>query len=452
MISTLSNFLPRSGFCLLLFLFVQFCLLPANQVHGQNLGQDFSPKTQSDIVFLLKVWLEQRGRLYSARSMKGATTGTDIFRRYTVQEAKGTKFLTLRMETYTESVSTRQPKKAPSFMEYPELDWANVKNTTIRPTRALGLFNEGQWDDSEVIVEFKTPHSVKVVSGTNAKTDTSPFIALAFTTLADAQYAEKIIEALSGAKEIDLCPTQKPLVPKAGVDHRKLRLLYVVALGIVKNLKERRDSFLETQAPEKVFPAFYYYVTVEGIKEINKGSMERPDIALEEIIKFYDAYEFNRLSPEGHWKPYYDAANDIQDGIGTFSSTKLLNRSIDAHIDTDLPRALISVFKDHPELTVDDLESIKKDFFALDDIFESATNQAFIDLSFAITLANPDDKGNNAIDFSPSLRNWWARREAKRKRKSAWELSRTGKVPLELGPQPTSDYDALAQAGIAMCP
>lgn len=272
----------------------------------------------------------------------------------------------------------------------------------------------------------------------------------------------KILASNDDYQEPNLCPSEQLFAGKTKDQQERLRNLYNKALGVKEKLRERRDNFLKTQLPEDIFPTFYYHTTVNSLAKINEGNLAYPDIALEEIIRFYSAYEYNRLQvkKESHWEAYYDEAASIYksntpissgDALGGaygLYSAGLLSLAVKAHIEFDLPRALSSIFIENQNMSASEKEEMKKDFFSFDDVFEKASEDGFNDLSKAILEANPGllPAGINLVPGKIAFGKY----SAQEKRKKAWENAEKKSLPTK-DAKPPDEIEDLAIIGAQAC-
>jgi hypothetical protein len=446
--------------------------LSPSLVQAQGASTDLSEKTATELLELLIKLVEKDGRLYAFRAPRdqrpkdlGGAIYTppriNMLFRYTVKHHHGTSLLGFRMDSYVEDVKARRQTKAALFFDYPEVDLGDVKSITLREGRVVDMDRQlgghNKWTDHELLVELNDPVAVQTLKDGDTVEQSTSVVTLGFTSREQAQYAQRLIEAIGVASvEAAPCPSTELLEGRSEAEQQTLRSLYSAAIGVKERLRARRDSFLETHDASEVFPTFYYYVTSEGLKVINRGKLKRPDITLRQILSFYDAYEANRSHSlrEKHWKAYYEAAETLnEDGIGSWSLVKpvggLLKKGMVAHIEFDLPRALRSVLPDLPDMPADLAKELEDDFQALRYIFAPAAAGAFDDVSTVVHQANPG--------LSPATVDWLPLRESLSQfmgqwwRTAAWKSARGNALPTESAPQPMGDHDALADEGRRLC-
>ena len=198
---------------------------------------------------------------------------------------------------------------------------------------------------------------------------------------------------LLGAAGTVSCTTPAKPLPREALVNGQLRSR---ADGVLRSLETERSHFLRTRAPEALFAVFYAHVTRGILSAVDNRQLEQPDFWLDALVFFHADYARNRLSSlrEHHWVPYYRKAGQMlqrrlhwwhaaspADLIGPVSLTAL---GVEAHIGTDLPRAMAQALQRHPGLRRIGMDSLARDFTTLSSVFPLAARQGFADLAPAL--------------------------------------------------------------------
>ena len=264
--------------------------------------------------------------------------------------------------------------------------------------------------------------------------------------------------------DIDLCNYSKLLEGQSPEEQELRKKLYRELLGVMERLANYRENFLNNFKVVDIFPDSYFNTTRAEMDKIANGERTYPVEKMQEMLAFYDAFEYNRQKAdtgnindiEPHWRDYYNSANQIQNyGNTTMSDIiRLTEAGSKAHIDYDLPRAIRQTFDSRPNqsITADDL---KQEFDASEDIFADALQGTLDDLYQA---ASKQGVGALSGFVSPDLMGTFAKWMGKKKdiinqRKEAWKRAFDGKqLPTGDKPQPLHNEESLLKDSQRICP
>ena len=162
-----------------------------------------------------------------------------------------------------------------------------------------------------------------------------------------------------------------------------LKIQYTKLLGIASKLGAYRRLYLQSGDLVNVFPTVYYHMTVIEMDKIRQGKVKYSKEKMEQMIYFFDAYEYNRkLSQEKrevHWKRHFTQVNEA----GTYdfcqSFRKVMTSAIRAHVRFDLARAIRHSY-DFGRST-SPVSALRVEFEATNNIFILAQTKALKDIS-----------------------------------------------------------------------
>ena len=168
---------------------------------------------------------------------------------------------------------------------------------------------------------------------------------------------------------------------------------YLELLGIVLELAQYRQAFIQNGNFVNLFPTAYFHTTaMEMTHIVANDRYDYPVEKMKQMIAFYEAYKYNRMlfdvgqinNIEAHWKQHFVKSNkDLQyfekimeiDDMGgvaqiVYQFTSTLCSSIDAHVITDLPRAIKFAYDNRQNRNILS-DKLYNDFSKTDDIFDN---------------------------------------------------------------------------------
>lgn len=236
-------------------------------------------------------------------------------------------------------------------------------------------------------------------------------------------------------KFADACP---PVIPE------RLRTPSLVSKagrvsGILEELAKHREHFLATGDAVDLFPLPYFHSTKAEFDRAISGESLIPEITLDLIIAFYEAYEMNRMrfdsggaeSVEKHWKRYYRgavAANRSHTKSEAAIAAILLD-GVDAHIVYDLPRAIRSIVSTSPK----PLAQLKLEYDKMDMLFYDVAERTNRDIVAGRKVAGQVASLDKVFGLSANY--------VIHSRNLAWELAVSGKRLPTKREQPFFEHD-----------
>ncbi len=215
----------------------------------------------------------------------------------------------------------------------------------------------------------------------------------------------------------DLCNYTRLIDNLAESKKDTAEILYLQLLGGLQELEKYREDYLENVKFEDVFPAIYYHVTRLELLNIKEGTYQYPIWKMNQMLAFYEAYDFNRKNwdnankdlIEPHWKKHFDNAEETNKGLKLCWYLKnTLESSIEAHIIQDLPR---SIRFTNNIVNVDDNKILESEFNEVNNLFEIATGFAKDDI-YSVTWC----------DFLINVADWIGLDpDVKEMRETAWK-------------------------------
>ncbi|MCB1023276.1 MAG: hypothetical protein KDB79_02730, partial [Acidobacteria bacterium] len=212
--------------------------------------------------------------------------------------------------------------------------------------------------------------------------------------------------------------------------------------AILEELENSRKKFLAAGNFLELFPTVYYYTTKFEFERVVANKTRYPLEKMEMIIRFFDAYKYNReafekggtKAVEPHWKKYYEkaqAANNavkFEDKYDT--ATEILLDGIDAHLVYDLPR-FVRYFSLNSRKPIAEL---KEEYDALDEVLSFAAAQTDRDILNSFKIS-PNGESAYEMFFSGAA-------YLKNSRKMAWDLGVSRKPLLTKEAQPVLRHNA----------
>ncbi|PYQ27703.1 MAG: hypothetical protein DMF56_19030 [Acidobacteria bacterium] len=265
--------------------------------------------------------------------------------------------------------------------------------------------------------------------------------ALAFVTRSNTPCASR-----------DLCDIVKRIanLDVAKGDKQRLQQLSRQLLGAISTLAKYREAFLREGKPIDVFPAAYFHVTAIEMDRIANGDFSYPIEKMQQLVAFFDAYEYNRHAwetggtAEPHWQKHFDEARA---GLSAgYDYQDALQSGITAHVDFDLPRALRDSFEHRFHQNIP-IEQLGPDFTKTNDTLRQANgptlddwNRVSPDFTVPFVVAGGklwgDSRTNDVIN----------------RRENAWELAfGNGALKTHDAPQPSIDPAALERIATDVC-
>ncbi|MEO0727154.1 MAG: DUF5995 family protein [Bacteroidota bacterium] len=180
-----------------------------------------------------------------------------------------------------------------------------------------------------------------------------------------------------------------------GVNDQERQLreeLYLTLVGIIEELQRYRTALATNQQYIDMFPAVYYHVTAIETHKIRKGNFDEPVWKMSQMIAFYEEYVGNRRawdsgsrnSVEPHWKTHFQKAIDVQagdaGGVLCLGYSGTLLTAVKAHIIYDLPRSIRFANMQYSHSRQTDMQKVKREFDAVNDVFSRAQARAIDDL------------------------------------------------------------------------
>src|SRR6185295_4674026 len=224
----------------------------------------------------------------------------------------------------------------------------------------------------------------------------------------------------------------------------------LMMLGVVTELRDYRTAFLDKAELIDLFPTAYYHTTVSEMRDLALGDFAHPEVKLEQLLGFYDAYAGNRSlqsagssSVEPHWREHYGKVNSSLldlfvsqnpwDSIKDLFSSRVnstLQTGITAHVDYDLGRALRYAY-DHRRDRSLQAGALIADFEKTNRVFAGTVLRTNLD----IVLALRDDKGTlsdfDLLRFLTLTAGSWfsgAEGDVRDRRMQAWNKAFSGQT------------------------
>ena len=200
-----------------------------------------------------------------------------------------------------------------------------------------------------------------------------------------------------------------------------------IVSGMLEILAERRERFLKTGDLVEIFSTLYFHATRAQFEAALEKDPELAEEMLDLIIRFFDAYEYNRQrfdrggakAVEPQWKDFYKTAvaTNKQKDVSGLSITFLLFDGVRAHL-TDLARTLREAMA---QKRVSE-EKLRTLFFDMDRLFKGVSHRTVDDIAkmreSMSTLAGLDKALNIGANYVIVLR------------RDAWEAA-VGAGPLK---------------------
>lgn len=236
--------------------------------------------------------------------------------------------------------------------------------------------------------------------------------------------------------------------------------LYYQLIGVVDELGEYRNRFLQKAHLVDLFPTAYYHTTLAELLKIRANIYKDPIEKMQQMLVFYAAYRKNRIwweqgssKLEYHWKNHFTKADvywapkneqEQEQEAYLLSLRSIMSTGIMAHVTWDFPRAIRHAWKTQPS---NNYQVAKKDFDATTTIFKNTESRTLEDMITAFQLGAARQ---TILQFGTFLAP-----NVSTLRQIAWKKAFNGQPLVDLSKnlmlQPHLDYQKLYEKGVNSC-